>query len=270
MTEAREKELPTQSDHEDKPKKDFESLRNAYNQTCQRHRAIDDFRGKVLALLPIASGAAGLLLLSKSDSVLTYLPVIGIYGCAVTAGLFVYELRGVHECGDVMRQAGKLEEELEVPFDLGQFRDEGPRPLHGLVGAEMASWIVYFSVFGGWLYLALWGLARNKEWHIPLTPIVIAGVFALIAGLTALLWKAQVLLNDEKDRRARLIEREKIAKQEAERKVELKREAERKEKAANAPLNGFDSARRKRGGWLTALFALEPRGRRPASRSMAR
>ena len=225
MTEAREKELPTQSDHEDQPKKDFESLRNAYDQTCQRHRAIDDFRGKLLALLPIASGAAGLLLLSKSDSALTYLPVIGIYGCAVTAGLFVYELRGVHECG-----------------------------------AEMASWIVYFSVFGGWLYLAVLGLAKIAKWHIPLTPIVIAGVFALIVGLTALLWKAQVLLDDEKDRRARLIGREKIAKQ----------EAERKEKAANAPSNGFNSARRKRGGWLTALFALEPRGRRPASRSVSR
>jgi hypothetical protein len=242
MTEARERELPTQSDYKDQPKKDLESLRNVYDQTCQRHRAIDDVRGKLLALLPIASGAAGLLLLSKSDSVLTYLPVIGIYGCAVTAGLFVYELRGVHECGDVMRQAGMLEEELEVPFDMGQFRDESPRPLSGLVGAEMASWVVYFSVFGGWLYLVLLGLARNEKWHIPLTPIVIAGVVAVIAGLTALLYKGRFIVNAEKDRRAKLAEREK---QDAKRKAQLTREAGSKEQAANTPSAGIDSAPRK-------------------------
>jgi hypothetical protein len=93
------------------------------------------------------------------------------------------------------------------------------------------------------LYLALWGLAKNEKWDIPLIPIVL---LAVIAGLTALLCKGQFVVNDEKDRRARLAERKDIAEQEAKWKARLKREAESKEKAANAPSAGVDSAPREK------------------------
>src|ERR1017187_4438543 len=88
-------DLPAPADHE-------EDLRAAYQAVCDRHQQIDDFRGKLLALLPIASGAASLLLLSKSDAIHKYLTPIGVYGCAVTAGLFLYELYGVEACLQVI------------------------------------------------------------------------------------------------------------------------------------------------------------------------
>ena len=93
------RDLPAPADHE-------KDLRTAYGALCDRHQQIDDFRGKLLALLPIASGAAALLLLRNSAAVKNYLTPIGIYGCAVTAGLFLYELYGVSVCLQVITEAG--------------------------------------------------------------------------------------------------------------------------------------------------------------------
>src|SRR5215472_8381696 len=78
------------------PTNDQRDLIIAYQKLCNRHQQIDDFRGKLLALLPIASGAAALvLLLNNSNAVGKYLLPIGVYGFAVTSGLFIYELHGI-------------------------------------------------------------------------------------------------------------------------------------------------------------------------------
>jgi hypothetical protein len=137
------------------------NLLPAYQAVCNRHQQIDDFRGKLLALLPIASGAAGLLLLSKSDTFNKYLTPIGIYGFAATLGLFVYELYGISNCKHIMDQAGALEVKLGIPEGMRQFRDRKKDPLHLLIAAEMASWIVYLSVLAGWLYVA----GAHGWWH---------------------------------------------------------------------------------------------------------
>jgi hypothetical protein len=152
-----------------------DNLLPAYQAACERHHQIDDFRGKLLALLPIASGAAGLLLLSKSDTWDKYLTPIGIYGFAATLGLFVYELYGISNCKRIMDQAGDLEDKLDIPKGMGQFRDRPKDWLHLLIGAEMASWIVYLSVLGGWLYVA----GVSKWWH-HVSPWYLVGTVALI------------------------------------------------------------------------------------------
>ena len=69
-----------------------ETLRLAYEQTCGSHGAITDFRAKLLALLPIASGTAGIFLLLNGDQLPRpgLLQAIGLFGCAITLGLFIY------------------------------------------------------------------------------------------------------------------------------------------------------------------------------------
>lgn len=133
-----------------------------------------------LALLPIASGAAGLLLLSRSESstIEKYLTPIGIYGFAATSGLFIYELYGISICKQIIKQAGLLEEKLGIPEEMGQYRDRKSKGLQRLIEAEMASWIVYVSVLAGWLYIA----GVNRWWHyVP--PWLIIVVAAIILGL---------------------------------------------------------------------------------------
>lgn len=154
-----------------------DTLVHAYEAVCNRHQQIDDFRGKLLALLPIASGAAGLLLLSKSDTWDRYLTPIGIYGFAATLGLFIYELHGISNCKRIMNQAGDLEGKLHIPKGMGQFRDRPKDPLHLLIGPGMASWIVYLSVLAGWLYVA----GASRWWqHVPSWCIVVTVAFILL------------------------------------------------------------------------------------------
>src|SRR5215813_3942828 len=152
-----------------------DNLLPAYQAVCNRHQQIDDFRGKLLALLPIASGAAGLLLLSKSDTWDKYLAPIGIYGFTATLGLFIYELYGISNCKHIMDQAGTLEDRLGIPKGMGQFRDRKKDPLHLLIAAEMASWMVYISVLAGWLYVA-----GAHGWWREVSPWCIVGAAALI------------------------------------------------------------------------------------------
>jgi len=103
----------------DKTKTDIENVRTEYIQVCQHHGAVTDFRGKLLTLLPLASGTGIYLLIPKQGDPNqpnpTYLVAIGIFGLLVTLGLFLHELRGIAECGDLIKIGRSLEEEMGLP-----------------------------------------------------------------------------------------------------------------------------------------------------------
>ena len=95
-----------------------------YQEVCRSHAGITDFRAKLLAILPIASGAGvGLLVapgngeLSSTEAAL--LVALGIFGVVVTAGLFLYELRQIDVCKQLRDRATAIENELGI--DAGQF-----------------------------------------------------------------------------------------------------------------------------------------------------
>ena len=127
-----------------------------YTEVCKSYHAITDFRGKLLALLPLVSGAGISLLISKNYSIdSSHLVAVGIFGVLVTLGLFFYELRGIQKCKSLIALGGKLESELKI--SLGQFSDR-PRRVAGFIGAETAGWIVYVSVILAWLYVVWVGI----------------------------------------------------------------------------------------------------------------
>jgi hypothetical protein len=127
-----------------------------YTEVCKSYHAISEFRGKLLALLPIVSGAGISLLISKGYSIdSSHLLAVGTFGVLVTLGLFFYELRGIQKCKSLIALGGKLESELKI--ELGQYKDR-PRRVAGIIGAETAGWVVYVSVLLGWLYVASVGL----------------------------------------------------------------------------------------------------------------
>jgi hypothetical protein len=174
------------------------SLVIAYQELCNRHQQIDDFRGKLLALLPIASGAAALVLLRSSSSVVEkYLLPIGVYGIVITFGLFIYELHGIAVCKQIMEQAGDLEAALDIPEYSRQYLDRNRNFLHRVIEVEMASWIVYLSVIAGWLYIAgvgggWWrhtspGIIRN-----PMTIVVVAGIIVAVKWFYAVVLEKRV------------------------------------------------------------------------------
>jgi hypothetical protein len=83
---------------------DHENTRKAYDEVCRSYERIDDFRAKLLSLLPIVSGTGLFLLLREtglgeaatdSRSLLTF---SGSFGAVITLGLLFYELRGIQRC----------------------------------------------------------------------------------------------------------------------------------------------------------------------------
>jgi hypothetical protein len=130
-----------------------ESLTTVYQEVCKGHAAIADFRAKLLALLPIASaGAIGLLFKGHIDPSL--LVAIGVFGVVVTFGLFLYELRGVQDCVLLRGRAAALEEKMDIPVEMSQFRGRKRGMLGGLVDEIGAGLVVYPAVMAAWAFVA--------------------------------------------------------------------------------------------------------------------
>jgi len=163
-----------------------------YGEICSSHAGIADFRAKLLALLPIASGAGIFLLLqqtpapAKSDPSLA---AAGLFGFAVTLGLFLYELRGIEDCVMLRRRASYIEEHwFEVTPEGGHYLGRLEGRLGGAVSEIGAGLAVYISVMASWLYVFGRGadlddrLGQGWEW--------VLAALAVIAVVTMLvLWQ---------------------------------------------------------------------------------
>jgi hypothetical protein len=166
---------------------DRDALRQVlYERVCDSYHAVDDFRMKLLGLLPVATGTGVFLLLSgkaeliggakeqASDALLA----IGVFGFLFTSGLFSYELFGIKKCHYLIVAGRRLEEGMREP---GQFSSR-PRELAGLINEPFASAVIYPASMAAWAFLAL-----------ALTSTLAAGVLALavfVVGCGATLYGA--------------------------------------------------------------------------------
>ena len=151
------------------------SLETLYGEVCNAYHAITEFRGKLLALVPVVSGAGFTLIIGSPGEVdqRLLLPV-GIFGLAATLGLFVYELRGIFLCHELRDRGDLLERAMQRPEAAdglvhGHFLD---RPKshqireawqlldrkHSIM-VPTASFLVYGSVIVGWLVVCVFGIA---------------------------------------------------------------------------------------------------------------
>ena len=149
-----------------------------YTELCTSYRAIDDFRQKLLSILPLASG--GLLaflidpkLLSGEGSAIfkPLLPAIGVLGFLVTLGLFFFEIYGIRRCTYLIFVGAYIESKSDV--EHGQFRDRPPGVL-GFISEPMAAGIVYPAVMAAWSYLAMYFLDNCSAFRA--VPVAV-GVF---------------------------------------------------------------------------------------------
>lgn len=148
---------------------DIENVRTEYQEVCENHRAITDFRGKLLALLPAVSGVGIYALLPKQGDPHGLDPkdllVIGLFGAVVTFGLFLHELRGIGACGQLIDRAKWLEGKMNLLE--GQFHRESSyyheqkgfkHFINNFKGPVGAAWIIYPSVGFAWLFVGALGL----------------------------------------------------------------------------------------------------------------
>jgi hypothetical protein len=155
-----------------------------YPELCKNHNAIADFRAKLLALLPTVSGAAIFLLLARTDTSTAHFAAIGLFGFAVTFGLFMYDLRGIQDCVELRKRASNIEARLSMRAENESLFRNPPKPrLLGLADEVGAGWIVYSTVLASWLYLA----GSSKLWTegrvLLLVGLYVAFLLAFIAWL---------------------------------------------------------------------------------------
>ncbi len=127
----------------------------AYMETCKSYHRIDDFRAKLLALLPSVSGVGIFFLLRDLvDSQKTldqkYVTAAALLGLLVSLGLYFYELRGVQRCIRLSKVAEELETEMKV---VGQFT-RWPHAVGRFINEPIAAAIIYSAVLSALAYIA--------------------------------------------------------------------------------------------------------------------
>jgi hypothetical protein len=170
-----------------------QQLLSYYGEVCRSHEKITDFRAKLLALLPIASGTGFGLILTQGDgrsgipSLL--LIALGAFGALVTVGLFFYEFHQMDDCQQLRNHGVRIERALGIragqfgskrdklglvqifpPFYGARDRKLRKRELEGteregtytpgLVNVRSADYIVYGTVFAAWIFVLGWGLTE--------------------------------------------------------------------------------------------------------------
>jgi hypothetical protein len=154
----------------------------AYTQVCTSYHAVDDFRTKLLGLLPIATGTGVFLLLSSNDAsgeasgdVRDFLFAIGLLGAAFTLGLFAFELYGIKRCHYLIRTGRRLEMKLRVD---GQFLNR-PQELMGFIYEPLASAFIYSASLAAWLFLLVAFSSRGWQVGVPVTTFGLGVIFTL-------------------------------------------------------------------------------------------
>jgi hypothetical protein len=147
------------------------ALKMTYQEVGRSCGAIEDFRAKLLGLLPLASGTGIFLLLNGSSNDLVRKPFIlapiGLFGCFITLGLAVLESRLQRRNGSLI-QAGKWIEEKSLKLP-GPFMLRAPT---NSIGNRLAASIIYPAVFSAWLFVAVFALLPGSWWPaVIVTPL---------------------------------------------------------------------------------------------------
>jgi len=139
---------------QDKPDPGSTDNPRIYSELCNSYRAIDDFRTKLLAALPLATGGLFLLLTDKAkiEDVQPLFAPIGVFGLITTLGLYFYELYGIKKCTHLIWAGRRLERELNVKN--GQFKNR-PEGVGNLINEPFAAGVIYPAVLAAWTFLVL-------------------------------------------------------------------------------------------------------------------
>lgn len=151
---------------------DRQALLATYSELCTSYNAIREFRAKLLGFLPLASAGGVFLLLNAAETNIGPLTLvaIGLFGCLITLGLYIYEQHNMERCHNLIR-LGADWEEIGLKLKNGQFVMPLGRDGDEVAGGsqfKLAASLIYGAVFLGWLYVAVVGLlktiAHNGSW----------------------------------------------------------------------------------------------------------
>jgi hypothetical protein len=161
-----------------------------YKALCTSYGSINDWRAKLLGLLPLASGAGIFFLLNNSfttDGKITalkpYLLPIGLVGAIITAGLFLYDIRAIQVRHSLIEAGKAIEEAAKIQ---GQFSTR-PHSYGRITNDLQGSTLIYFAVIAGWLFLGLGFGSLKRAWWVSgivfvLGVVSVTGIGFIIAS----------------------------------------------------------------------------------------
>jgi hypothetical protein len=162
---------------------DVQKIITAYQAVCNSYHAIDDFRAKLLGLLPLASGAGIFLVLEKFDldklssETKSILTAVGMFGFLITLGLFSYEIYGIKKCAALIEVGKRMEELMEIKN--GQFIKRPQRSMW-FINEPFASAIIYSTVMAMWAFFCLHFNYSGLNPHVPIFVFVYGFVGTII------------------------------------------------------------------------------------------
>jgi len=146
------------------PGQNPEVLLAAYGEVCRSYHAVDEFRTKLLGVLPIAS-LGGMLLLGKEGllgadyTMQRFAGFASFFAAAFTLALFLFEIRGILRCHHLIMRGADLEAALKVKgqFFVCSLQHEKAMDsrVEKIFNAKVAASAVYSLVFASWMFLGL-------------------------------------------------------------------------------------------------------------------
>src|SRR5262245_42555464 len=147
-----------------------QSLLSLYQEICKSLHDIDEFRMKLLGLLPLTS-LVGIFALGNNSMFATQtveskrlIGFIGIFAAALTLSLFIYEIRGILRCHDLISRGRDIEELLGIKGQFNVCVEEHAckkdavkwtdRAIY-LFDAKLAACVIYSTVSTAWIFTAM-------------------------------------------------------------------------------------------------------------------
>jgi hypothetical protein len=147
-----------------------QSLLSLYEEICKSIHDVDDFRMKLLGLLPLTS-LIGIFALGKDSLFSTQtaesrnlVAFIAIFAAALTISLFIYEIRGILRCHNLIIRGRAIEDLLGVEGQFYVCMEEHACKKKGkdwierannFFDAKLAACVIYSTVSTGWIFTGL-------------------------------------------------------------------------------------------------------------------
>jgi hypothetical protein len=182
-----------------------QALLTLYQEICKSIHDIDDFRMKLLGFLPLTS-LVGIFALGNNSLFATQtteskhlIAFISIFAACLTLSLFVYEIRGILRCSDLIRRGADIEESLGI---RGQFRvcaeehackqtaETWTEWTVHFFDAKLAACVIYSTVSTAWVFTGLhFGFGFSVRgcvfWALGIGLTIGIGTFFLVKRLIA-------------------------------------------------------------------------------------
>jgi hypothetical protein len=173
------------TDKHSRPEKN-DMIQFDYEKTLQTYQMLADVRFKLLALVPLISGAAIAFL--TTDPVHASSQIVlagGVFGLLITLGITIYDQRNTQIMNVSKSRARELEQRLHLPLGGGQFQQMPPKDLKFLgwmkVWSDRGLALIYGTVLTAWVFLItrttfdLFGLSAD-----PIVTLITILIFAAL------------------------------------------------------------------------------------------